>query len=109
MALPHPVAMLPDPPHDDRTITNADIREINATLHAVGSDLMNTSSVDLESGKPTCQFGKALAVAKGLGIRLTDRTAGHGPMTDAAAVPSADTLPGPGDAYPDLPDLGDEA
>ncbi|UEM25128.1 helix-turn-helix domain-containing protein (plasmid) [Skermanella mucosa] len=65
--------------------------------------------VDLESGKPTCQLGKALAVAKGLGIRLTDRTAGHGPMADTAAVPSADTLPGPDDAYPDLPDLGDEA
>jgi y4mF family transcriptional regulator len=28
--------------------------------------------VDLESGKPTCQLGKALAVAKGVGIRLTD-------------------------------------
>ena len=26
--------------------------------------------VDLESGKPTCQLGKALAVAKGVGIRL---------------------------------------
>ena len=57
--------------------------------------------VDLESGKPTCQLGKALAVAKGVGIRLTDQ----------APVSSADTLSdlGPGDAYPDLPDLGDEA
>lgn len=57
--------------------------------------------VDLESGKPTCQLGKALAVARGVGIRLTDQ----------APVPSADTLPdlGPGDAYPDLPDLRDEA
>ena len=56
--------------------------------------------VDLESGKPTCQLGKALAVARGVGIRLTDQ----------APVPSADTLSdlGPGDAYPDLPDLGDE-
>ncbi len=48
--------------------------------------------VDLESGKPTCQLGKALAVAKGVGIRLTDD----------APVPS-------GDACPDLPDLGDGA
>ncbi len=45
--------------------------------------------VDLESGKPTCQFGKALAVAKGVGIRLIDAA--------------------PGDAHPDLPDLGDDA
>ncbi len=57
--------------------------------------------VDLESGKPTCQLGKALAVARGVGILLTDQ----------APVPSTDTLPdlSPGDAYPDLPDLGDEA
>lgn len=57
--------------------------------------------VDLESGKPTCQLGKALAVAKGVGIRLSHD----------APVPSGDTLPdlGPGDAYPDLPDLGDDA
>lgn len=52
--------------------------------------------VDLESGKLTCKLGKALAVARGVGIRLTD----------GAPVPSADTLPGldSGDAYPDLPD-----
>jgi len=56
--------------------------------------------VDLESGKPTCQLGKALAVAKGVGIRLTD----------AALSASADALPdiAPGEAYPDLPDFGDD-
>ncbi len=50
--------------------------------------------VELENGKPTCQLGKALAVARGVGVRLTD------------AVP-ADL--GDGDAYPDLPDLGRDA
>ncbi|EWY40766.1 hypothetical protein N825_33090 [Skermanella stibiiresistens SB22] len=54
--------------------------------------------VDLESGKPTCQLGKALSVARSVGIRLTD----------AALIPSADTPPDvPGNTYPDLPDLGD--
>jgi HTH-type transcriptional regulator / antitoxin HipB len=52
--------------------------------------------VELESGKPTCQLGKALAVAKGLGIRFMD---------DARApAPQAGT----GDAYPDLPDLSSD-
>src|SRR5688500_18921909 len=48
--------------------------------------------VDLESGKPTCQLGKALAVARGVGIRLTD----------TAPALSGDELPatGPADAYP---------
>jgi HTH-type transcriptional regulator/antitoxin HipB len=57
--------------------------------------------VDLESGKPTCQLGKALAVARGVGIRLTDT---------APALPG-DELPaiGPADAYPDLPDIGGDA
>lgn len=57
--------------------------------------------IDLERGKPTCQLGKALTVAKGVGIRLID----------AARSESADGLSDlrPGDAYPDLPDLGDEA
>jgi y4mF family transcriptional regulator len=55
--------------------------------------------VDLEGGKPTCQLGKALAVAKGVGIRLTDA---------AAAAPVLPDI-GPGDAWPDLPDLGDDA
>jgi HTH-type transcriptional regulator / antitoxin HipB len=53
--------------------------------------------VDLESGKPTCQLGKALAVAKGVGIRLTD----------TAPAASGDGLPA--EAYPDLPDFGGEA
>lgn len=54
--------------------------------------------VDLESGKPTCQLGKALAVAWGLGIRLTD------------AVPAGRALEAyPSDAYPDLPELGGDA
>ena len=57
--------------------------------------------VDLESGKPTCQLGKALAVARGVGIRLTD----------TAPALSGDELPstGPADAYPDLPDIGGDA
>lgn len=29
--------------------------------------------VELEGGKPTCQLGKALAVAKAVGIELIDR------------------------------------
>lgn len=57
--------------------------------------------VELENGKPTCQLGKALAVARGVGIRLTD----------SAPAPSDDLLPdgGQGGAGPDLPDLGDGA
>lgn len=57
--------------------------------------------VDLEGGKPTCQLGKALAVAKGVGIRLN---------FDIPVLPP-DMLPDLGlrDAYPDLPDSGDEA
>ena len=43
--------------------------------------------VELEAGKPTCQLGKALAVAKAVGIELVDRAdhsepaprAEHGP------------------------------
>lgn len=49
--------------------------------------------VDLESGKPTCQLGKALAVARGVGLRLTDGAAPAAP-TDGA------------EAYPDLSDPG---
>ena len=42
---------------------------------------------DLEAGKPTCQLGKALAVARALGARLADaREGGEGP----AAPPPAD-------------------
>ncbi|MBF0335892.1 MAG: helix-turn-helix transcriptional regulator [Alphaproteobacteria bacterium] len=50
--------------------------------------------VDLEGGKPTCQLGKALAVARGVGLALTDGEA-------ARAAPT-----GGADAYPDLPDPG---
>ena len=57
--------------------------------------------VDLESGKPTCQIGKALAAAKGVGIRLTDEA----PAAFTDALPDA----GPGGADLDLPDLGDRA
>ncbi|MBF0304207.1 MAG: helix-turn-helix transcriptional regulator [Alphaproteobacteria bacterium] len=53
--------------------------------------------VDLEGGKPTCQLGKALAVARGVGLRLTD----------GEAAPAAPT--GGAEAYPDLPDPGGEA
>lgn len=28
--------------------------------------------VELEAGKPTCQLGKALAVARAVGVKLTD-------------------------------------
>ena len=45
--------------------------------------------VELEAGKPTCQLGKALAVARAVGVKLTD-----------AAAPSQS----PGDSY-DLPDV----
>ena len=58
--------------------------------------------VDLESGKPTCQLGKALAVARGVGIRLTDAAA---PALSGNALPAADSA----DAYPDLPDIGGDA
>ena len=57
--------------------------------------------VDLESGKPTCQLGKALAVARGVGIRLSDA----GSALSGDALPVAD----PADAYPDLPDIGGDA
>jgi y4mF family transcriptional regulator len=43
--------------------------------------------VDLEGGKATCQIGKALAVAKGVGIRLAD----------AAEADGNDDLPEPGE------------
>ncbi|WP_431857785.1 helix-turn-helix transcriptional regulator [Azospirillum sp.] len=55
--------------------------------------------VELEGGKPTCQLGKALAVARGLGIRLMDASPATSPPGGA----------GHADAYPDLPDLGDPA
>ncbi|MGF7211452.1 y4mF family transcriptional regulator [Skermanella aerolata] len=57
--------------------------------------------VDLESGKPTCQLGKALAVARGVGIRLTDAA----PALSGGEL----TADGPADAYPDLPDIGGDA
>ena len=45
--------------------------------------------VELEAGKPTCQLGKALSVARAVGIKLAD-----------VAAPSQS----PGDDY-DLPDV----
>ncbi|GEO42718.1 hypothetical protein SAE02_68660 [Skermanella aerolata] len=57
--------------------------------------------VDLESGKPTCQLGKALAVARGVGIQLTDAA----PALSGGEL----TADGPADAYPDLPDIGGDA
>jgi len=55
--------------------------------------------VDLESGKPTCQIGKALAAAKGVGIRLTDATpaAFTDTLPDAASGSADLDLPGHGD------------
>jgi len=52
--------------------------------------------VELENGKPTCQLGKALAVAKCVGIRLTDTV--PAPVLSDEGLPAA----GPDDAYPDL-------
>lgn len=46
--------------------------------------------VDLEAGKPTCQLGKALAVAHALGIRLVD--AGQG-QTAGIGIPDIDAGP----------------
>lgn len=50
--------------------------------------------IDLEEGKASCHLGKALAVAKSLGIQLVDRSEEPG-------------TPAGGDGYGDLPDLGD--
>jgi y4mF family transcriptional regulator len=47
--------------------------------------------VDLEAGKETCQLGKALAIARAVGIRLVDAAAEPPSLTD--------------DGY-DLPDMG---
>lgn len=44
--------------------------------------------VELEAGKPSCQLGKALAVAAALGIDLVDAAA-----RDAATLPVEDDLP----------------
>ena len=49
--------------------------------------------VDLEAGKETCQLGKALAIARAVGIRLVD----------SLAEPTAPT----DDGY-DLPDMDDD-
>ncbi len=52
--------------------------------------------VDLEAGKPTCQLGKALAVASALGIVLVDAR-----QQDMAPSCTDDDLPG----LADLPGL----
>lgn len=44
--------------------------------------------VDLEGGKPTCQLGKALAVARAVGMDLVDRRSLSG-----ADEPPSDDLP----------------
>jgi HTH-type transcriptional regulator / antitoxin HipB len=53
---------------------------------ALAVDVGERFIVDLENGKPTCQLGKALAVARSLGIRLTDA---------ADSAPSAPDVPEP--------------
>lgn len=53
--------------------------------------------VDLEAGKPTCQLGKALAVARAVGIELVDRRE----LENSGQ--SAD------DSLPDIPDVGGTA
>ena len=39
---------------------------------ALSVDVGERFIVDLEAGKPTCQLGKALSVARALGIRLIE-------------------------------------
>jgi y4mF family transcriptional regulator len=50
--------------------------------------------VDLEAGKPTCQLGKTLAVAKAVGIELVDRR-----ELEESGRRTEDSLP-------DVPDVG---
>ena len=50
--------------------------------------------VDLEAGKPTCQLGKALAVARAVGIELVDRR-----ELEESGRRTEDSLP-------DVPDVG---
>ncbi len=54
--------------------------------------------VELEAGKPSCQLGKALAVARALGIDLVDASA---PNRARQPVGAESELDG------DLPELGD--
>lgn len=42
--------------------------------------------VELEAGKPSCQLGKALAVANALGIELTDAREFDDPAGDLEAL-----------------------
>lgn len=50
--------------------------------------------VDLEAGKPTCQLGKALAVANALGINLVDARVMEHPPEDDDDLPTLADLPG---------------
>jgi y4mF family transcriptional regulator len=49
--------------------------------------------VELEAGKPTCQLGKALAVAGALGIKLVDASETTGVAEDDD-LPTLADLPG---------------
>lgn len=70
--------------------------------------------MDLEAGKPTCQLGKALAVAEAVGLRIFDLLA----MADRSGEPAlpvpldrerrADATRADDNSY-DLPDLIDDA
>lgn len=46
--------------------------------------------VELETGKPTCQLGKALAVAAALGIELVDVRAPAGTVPDEPEFPDVE-------------------
>jgi HTH-type transcriptional regulator / antitoxin HipB len=54
------------------------IRERRKALKLTQEELALTVNVgprfiaELEAGKPTCQLGKALAVARAVGVKLTD-------------------------------------
>src|SRR6266540_4186720 len=52
--------------------------------------------IDLEAGKPSCQLGRSLLVAKALGLKLTDVLTSGSPLS--ATAPE----------LPDLPDGGEE-
>ncbi len=49
--------------------------------------------VDLENGKPSCQLGKALTVAREVGIRLVDEAALPPAPADTATDDALDHIP----------------
>lgn len=75
------------------------IRERRRAAHLSQRDLaaaVDTGErfiVDLEAGKPTCQLGKALAVANALGINLIDARAMEHSHEDDDDLPTLADLP----------------